>query len=110
MKGKAGNKHSEQINATQMTRKDFIKNACTTCLSVTAISVAVSSCSATRYVAGNLVKDGLTIGMEEFTITGKKNGSNHSFIIVRNDALLFPICLYRFSDKEYSAVWMRCTH
>ena len=41
----------------------------------------------------------------------KKGGTAYSsFIIVRNDALKFPICLYRFNDKEYSALWMKCTH
>ena len=93
-----------------MTRKDFIKNVCTTCLSVTAISVAVSSCSATRYVSGNIVKDGLTISKDEFLMAAKTGKINRSFVIIRNDALLFPICLYRFSEQEYSALWMRCTH
>jgi Rieske Fe-S protein len=32
------------------------------------------------------------------------------YIIVRNDALQFPIYLYRFSETEYSAVLMKCTH
>lgn len=33
-----------------------------------------------------------------------------SFIIVRNDALKCPICVYRMNDNDYTALWMRCTH
>ena len=32
------------------------------------------------------------------------------YIIVRNDKLEFPIYLYRFSETEYSALLMKCTH
>ena len=32
------------------------------------------------------------------------------YIVVNNDILQYPICVYRFSEKEYSALWMRCTH
>ena len=33
-----------------------------------------------------------------------------SWIIVRNDALQYPIYLYRFSENEFSALLMKCTH
>jgi len=32
------------------------------------------------------------------------------YIIVRNEQLEFPIYLYRFSDADYAALWMKCTH
>ena len=93
-----------------MNRRNFIKQSCTACLSITAISVIATSCVATKYMTGNLVKDGLVLNKEDFKI--KQNGGTaySSFIIVRNDALKFPVCVYRFSDNEYSALWMQCTH
>lgn len=93
-----------------MTRKDFLVNACTACLSVTAVSTLLPSCSATRYIPGRLAADGLTISKDEFTMTRNGKPAYRSFIIVRNDALQYPICIYRFSDQEYSALWMQCTH
>jgi Rieske Fe-S protein len=93
-----------------MTRKDFIVNACTACLSATVISSLLPSCTATRYVSGNMGKDGLTVSKDEFKIKQKDNTAYRSFIIVRNDALQYPICIYRFNDQEYSALWMKCTH
>ena len=93
-----------------MDRRKFIKNSCTACLSATVIGTAISSCTATRYISGTLGKDGLFVDTNEFVT--KQNGKTiyRSFIIVRNDALQYPVCVYRFSDNEYSALWMRCTH
>jgi Rieske Fe-S protein len=93
-----------------MDRREFIKNSCTACLSATVIGTAISSCTATRYISGTVGKDGLFVDVNEF-IT-KQNGKTiyRSFIIVRNDALQYPVCVYRFNDNEYSALWMRCTH
>lgn len=93
-----------------MTRKDFLVNACAACLSATAISTLLPACSSTRYTTGNLGKDGLTISKDEFIIQQKGSKAYRSFVVVRNDALQYPICVYRFSDQEYSAVWMKCTH
>lgn len=93
-----------------MDRREFIKNSCTACLSATVIGTVVSSCTATRYISGTLGKDGLFVDANEFVT--KQNGKKayHSFIVVRNDALQYPVCVYRFNDNEYSALWMRCTH
>ena len=93
-----------------MDRRKFIKNSCTACLTATAVTGILSSCTSTRYIGGTMGKDGLTVDVNEF-IT-KQNGKEayRSFIILRNEALQYPICVYRFSEKEYSALWMRCTH
>jgi Rieske Fe-S protein len=93
-----------------MDRRKFIKNSCTACLSATALAAVVSSCSPTRYIGGTLGKDGLTVDADEFVTKQNGKTSYRSFIIVRNEALQYPICVYRFSEKEYSALWMRCTH
>lgn len=91
-----------------MDRRKFIQNSCTACLAATALGGVLSSCTATKYTSGTLGKDGLTVGLNEFEQKGK--AGHRSFIIVRNEALQYPICVYRLSDKEYSALWMRCTH
>ena len=74
------------------------------------IGAALSSCTATRYISGTVGNDGLFVDPNEFVT--KQNGKTiyRSFIIVRNDALQYPVCLYRFNDSEYSALWMSCTH
>lgn len=93
-----------------MDRRNFIKNTCTACLSVTVLSTLVSSCLSTQYVPGKLGKDGIVVDKDDFKIKQKGGTAYSSFVIVRNDALKYPICVYRINDNEYSALWMRCTH
>lgn len=94
-----------------MDRKDFLIKGCTACLSALAISSGLISCSTTtQYLAGKLVKDGLTLAKDDFKLSQKGSTAYRSFIIVRNDALKFPICVYRHAENEYSALWMQCAH
>jgi len=94
----------------KMDRRSFIRNSCTACLSVTAASALFTSCATTKYVSGTLSKDGITVSKDEFKVKQKGGTAYSSFVIVPNDALQYPICLYRFNEEEYSALWMRCTH
>jgi Rieske Fe-S protein len=93
-----------------MDRRNFIKDSCAACLSATALAGLLSSCRATHYISGTMGRDGLNIEVTEFI--SKQNGiSGHrQFVIVRNEALQYPICVYRFGENDYSALWMRCTH
>ena len=51
------------------------------------------------------------IALDDFkTIPKDKKSAYRSFLIIRNEALQYPICVYRFSDTEYAALWMRCSH
>lgn len=92
-----------------MDRRKFIKSSCASCLSATIFSSAlISACTPTQYINGTLEKDGLVVGKDQFKVGNK--GSYSSFIVVRNENLLFPICIYRFSDQDYSAIWLKCAH
>ena len=93
-----------------MKRRDFIKSSCAACLSMSALPLMLSGCASLINTSGTLVKDGLTLSSEDFKITDKGNIAYRSFLIVRNDALLYPICIYRFNEKQYSALWMKCAH
>lgn len=93
-----------------MDRRNFIKNSCVACVSATALAGMLSSCQATRYISGNLEKDGISINTDEFISRKKEKTEYRSFIIVRNEELQYPICVYRINEKEYKALWMRCTH
>lgn len=93
-----------------MKRRDFLVSSCTACLSATALAGLLSSCKTTQSVAGKLNQDGLIVDADDFKINQNGNVSYHSYIVVRNDELKFPICIYRFSDNDYAALWMQCAH
>ena len=93
-----------------MKRREFIINSCSACLSVSAFAGLISSCKSTQYVSGKLNTDGVVVDVEDFKIKQKGKNSYRSYIVVRNEELKFPICVYRFSDTDYSALWMQCAH
>jgi Rieske Fe-S protein len=70
----------------------------------------VSSCQATHYATGTVESNGISVSKAEFMYMKKDQQLIRSYIIVRNESMEFPIYLYRFSDLEYSAVLMKCTH
>lgn len=91
-----------------MNRKDFILRSCTACLSVSSVATLLSSCAITKFSNGKLLKDGIVIDIQEFVING--SDKHRLYIVVRNEKLVFPICVYRFSYNDYSAIWMQCAH
>jgi len=93
-----------------MDRRKFIQTSCTACLSATVLAGLLSSCKTTKYISGKLSTDGLLVNADEFKIIKGGTESYRSYIIVRNEVLQYPICVYRVSDSEYSALWMQCTH
>jgi Rieske Fe-S protein len=91
-----------------MKRKDFIRSGCSACVALTALPALFSACKITNIVSGKLTTDGLLIDLSEFK--QEKEKQYRSYIIVRNEALLFPICIYRFNEQDYTALWMQCAH
>ena len=77
-------------------------------MGASSVAALLSSCAATKFANGRLVKDGITIDAKDFAL--KEKNKYRLYIVVRNEELLFPICVYRFSDTDYSAVWMQCAH
>lgn len=92
-----------------MDRRTFTKS-CIVCLSGALISPVLSGCQSTHYASGTVEPNGLSVSKSEFTYLKKDKPMIRQYIIVRNDKLEFPIYLYRFSDAEYSALLMKCTH
>ena len=93
-----------------MNRRDFLVNTCGACLGVAGLSAATVACQSTRYLTGTLNRDGITVNKNEFKTKKQGKTDYRAFLIIRNDALLYPICVYRFAEDNYSALWMRCTH
>jgi Rieske Fe-S protein len=93
-----------------MKRREFIISSCNACLAAGSMAAIFSSCSATRYTDGKLNKDGVEVDIDHFRVSKNGKTSWRPYIIVRNESLQFPICVYRFSETEYSALWMQCAH
>jgi Rieske Fe-S protein len=92
-----------------MDRRSFIKSSCASCISATFLSsIVLQACTPTQYINGRLDDNGVIVDKDQFRIGN--SGSYNRFIVVRNENLLFPICIFRFSEEDYSAIWMKCAH
>lgn len=93
-----------------LSRRHFVKLTCATCLGVPLTTGLLSSCQSTHYVTGNFESNGLSVASLEFIITKGSGSTYRDYIILRNEKLAYPICLYRFSESQYTALLMKCTH
>lgn len=92
-----------------MKRREFIHVSCSACCVLPAMML-IGSCQPVHYVTGSLTSEGIILSPVEFLDPAEKGPYYRKYIIVRHDRLEYPICLYRFSETDYSALLMRCTH
>jgi len=70
----------------------------------------LSSCQSTHYVNGTIEQNGISLLKSEFMFAKNNQQVVREYVIVRHDAMQFPIYVYRFSDTDYTALLMKCTH
>ena len=63
-----------------------------------------------HYASGSTEPKGISIAASEFIYQKKDKLVTREYIIVTNDKLEFPIYLYRVSETQYNALWMKCSH
>ena len=92
-----------------MERRTFTKT-CLLCISGVMMPPLITGCRSTYYTQGTIEPNGVSLLKSEFTYLKKEQLMIRQYIIVNNERLTFPLYLYRFSDNDYSALLMRCTH
>jgi len=90
-----------------MNRKQFLKTCGLACIGGMAATSLLESCSAAKSVSSTIEGDNLVVPIHDF---GNETDGFRKFVVVNNDLLKFPICVFRHSAEEYSALWMECTH
>lgn len=86
-----------------MNRKEFIVK-CGLC--AIGIPVILSGCAGTKYLAVPIEGDSLVVPLQSFI----KGEEFLKYIVVHNEQLEYPICIYRFSESDYKTLLMKCTH
>ena len=89
-----------------MNRKKFIKTCGYTCLGTTAGGILLQSCVATKSISVAIVDENIVVPKADF----QKEKGYLNYLIVRNDKLQFPIYVFRFSEAEYTALYLQCSH
>jgi Rieske Fe-S protein len=92
-----------------MNRKEFVVR-CASCLGLGSVALLMSDCAGTKYFPAPIEGSDLVVPVTAFTEERDGKIAMRKFVIAHNDKLEYPICLYRFSESEYAALLMRCTH
>jgi len=93
-----------------MNRRQFIAASCISCMGAGFVLPALPGCAVARSGQASISGSDMIVPLKEFVI---KNGDRPTFkryIIVHNEVLQYPICIYRFGENHYEALWMKCTH
>lgn len=90
-----------------MERKDFIRTCGLACLGGLLSVTLAEGCGSTKTITGVIADADLVIPLTAFSF---QKGGYRKFIVVQNERLKYPICLYRHDENHYSALLMRCTH
>ena len=90
-----------------MERREFVRKCGVGCLGVLASNLLLQGCVGTRYISGNIEGSFLSINEDTFLNEGKDYLKH---IVVQNDALQYPIVVFRFDPNDYKALLMKCTH
>ena len=90
-----------------MNRKKFIATGCLSCLSGGLILSVLESCSATKIINASIAGSDLIVPLTDFE---KSNRKFKKYLVVQNELLQYPVCVYRFDENYYEALLMKCTH
>ncbi len=93
-----------------MDRKEFLMKCSFACLGVSAIGLLLQSCTGSKMITGEIVGENMIVPLTDFEVVKGKKKSFRKYILIRNEKLQYPIYVYRFSEKEYTALYMQCTH
>lgn len=94
-----------------MDRKEFIKSCGYVCLGGAAFMTLFQSCAGTTYFAQTSFENNrIAIKKSEFIQTKKEKVKERKFVLVKTEKSAFPICVYKISETEYTALLLQCTH
>lgn len=88
-----------------MDRKNFIITCCGA-----AATAFLTSCGKAYYATNTLLGKNIAVALSEFEEIKEGVTVPRAFVLVKNEQLPFPIAVYRKSDKNYTALYMECTH
>ena len=93
-----------------MDRKEFIKTCGFACLGGGSVAFFLQSCAGSKLVSGTLAGENMVVPITEFEQLKNEEKVYRKYIIVHHDQLRYPICVFRFSETDYAAILLQCTH
>jgi Rieske Fe-S protein len=93
-----------------MNRKEFIKTCGYACLGTSAFATLLQSCAGSKLISAEILGDDIIVPISDFQLSKGNEVTYNKYVVIQNDLLQFPIYVYRFSESDYTALYMQCTH
>ena len=93
-----------------MNRKEFVKSCGLGCLGLLVTPALLQSCAGTKYIDASIEGSDMLVPLSAFEIVKDNATQYRKYVVVQNDTLEYPVCVYRISADTYKALWMKCTH
>jgi cytochrome b6-f complex iron-sulfur subunit len=93
-----------------MERRKFIKACCFTAVGLPVLATSLQSCESIRYASITRNSEQIIIAKSEFWEVKNGKKKNRSFVLLKDDNLDFPICIYKIEDDKFIASLLECTH
>ncbi len=93
-----------------MLRRDFILKGCMACIGGLSATTLLQSCGTTKHINANIIGSDIIVPLSNFEFIANNKTTYKKYLIIQNNSLQYPICVYRINEKKYTALWMRCTH
>jgi nitrite reductase/ring-hydroxylating ferredoxin subunit len=91
-----------------MDRKDFIRQCSWACVGLTLGGALLAGCGSHKGIIATRHGDHYVIPKSAFWSEESQRFRN--YVIITNDELVFPICVFRKQDETFSALLMECSH
>lgn len=94
-----------------MNRKEFIRNAGYAIVGGSAAVLLLQNCASASYFAPHVLSNKqITIKKLEFVYVEKNKTIQRKYILVKTSMYDFPVCIYKLSEQNYTALLLKCTH
>ena len=84
-----------------MNRKDFVKSCGAGCMGLLVAPLLFNGCAGTKYVTAPIEGSDMVVPLSSFEIIKDNETQYRRYVVVQNDTLQFPICVYRISADSY---------
>ncbi len=93
-----------------MDRRKFISSSCISCLGGGLLLSLLESCGSTKIITAAIKDTDMIVLLSDFEIKKSSKKEFKKYLVVQNEILQHPICVYRFDENTYKALLMKCTH
>jgi len=90
---------------------EFITTCGCAAIGSVALAALLEGCGTANYYAiADFGSSRIAVKKSEFVDLSNGQSKERKYVLVKNDRMGFPICIYKQSVNEFTALYIQCTH